>query len=207
MPMSLPSPCSPLSEFLPSPSLSNHAVFLNNTRKLSCHKFSGLKLVFIPAASLPTTKSYPPETTVLQSPILGNKEKRLYPKEGEELKGLPMKEEEQESLDFDEKDSKFQVLDLLNAVKALPFKESVDHIVRVLDKEIGVLSISDFNDVLMALVTANESDLVLKLYSGLTCYSLEPNSWTFTIMVRCHCKKKDPGEAKKSFRPDDAKRV
>ncbi|KAJ6369286.1 hypothetical protein OIU78_001616 [Salix suchowensis] len=197
MPMSLPSPCSPLSEFLPSPSLSNHAIFLNNTRKLSCHKFSGLKLVFIPAASLPTTKSYHPETTVLQSPILGKKEQRLYPKEGEELKGLPMKEEEQESLDFDEKDSKFQVSDLLNAVKALPGKERVDHIVRVLDKEIGVLSISDFNDALMALVTANESDLVLKLYSGLTCYSLEPNSWTFTIMVRCHCKKKDPGEAKR----------
>ncbi|KAJ6365801.1 hypothetical protein OIU76_030558 [Salix suchowensis] len=108
-----------------------------------------------------------------------------------------MKEEEQESLDFDEKDSKFQVFDLLNAVKALPCKERVDHIVRVLDKEIGVLSISDFNDVLMALVTANESDLVLKLYSGLTCYSLEPNSWTFTIMVRCHCKKKDPSEAKR----------
>ncbi|KAJ6765399.1 TETRATRICOPEPTIDE REPEAT (TPR)-LIKE SUPERFAMILY PROTEIN-RELATED [Salix purpurea] len=195
--MSLPSPCSPLSEFLLSPSLSNHAVFLNNTRKLSCHKFSGLKLVFIPAASLPTTKSYPPETTVLQSPILGKKEQRLYPKEGEELKGLPMKEEEQESLDFDEKDSKFQVSDLLDAVKALPCKERVDHIVRVLDKEIGVLSISDFNDALMALVTANESDLVLKLYSGLTCYSLEPNSWTFTIMVRCHCKKKDPSEAKR----------
>ncbi|KAL9374528.1 hypothetical protein Peur_034148 [Populus x canadensis] len=197
MSMSLPSPCSPLSEFLPSPSLSNHPVFFNNTRKLCCYKFSSLKLVFIPAASLSTTKSYPTETTVLHSPILGNKEQRLYPKEGEGHKGLPMKEEEQESLDFDEKASKFQVLDLLNAVKALPCKERVDYIVRVLDKEIGFFNISDFNDVLMALVTANESDLVLKLYSGLSCYSLEPNSWTFSIMVRCHCKKKDPGEAKR----------
>ncbi|KAH8484717.1 hypothetical protein H0E87_026465 [Populus deltoides] len=197
MSMSLPSPRSPLSEFLPSPSLSNHPVFFNNTRKLCCHKFFSLKLVFIPAASLSTTKSYPTETTVLHSPILGNEEQRLYPKEGEEHKGLPMKEEEQESLDFDEKASKFQVLDLLNAVKALPCKERVDYIVRVLDKEIGFFNISDFNDVLMALVTANDSDLVLKLYSGLSCYSLEPNSWTFSIMVRCHCKKKDPGEAKR----------
>ncbi|XP_065853243.1 pentatricopeptide repeat-containing protein At1g62670, mitochondrial-like [Euphorbia lathyris] len=58
-------------------------------------------------------------------------------------------------------------------------------------------SISEFNDILTALLVANESTLALKLYSDISKHGLSPDSWTFSVILRCHCDKNDVDEAKR----------
>ncbi|XVF32722.1 hypothetical protein REPUB_Repub17cG0107300 [Reevesia pubescens] len=52
---------------------------------------------------------------------------------------------------------------------------------------------------MVCLVTANEPNLALELYSNVASYglALSPNCWTFSIMIRCFCKKNNLDEAQR----------
>ncbi|OMP12150.1 hypothetical protein CCACVL1_00100 [Corchorus capsularis] len=103
-----------------------------------------------------------------------------------------------ESLNLDGKTGKFQFEDFLEKVKAIPFKGSSE-ILSIMQKEAGNWTLSDFNGLLMALVTADEPDLALELFANVaSCgLTLAPNCWTFSIMIRCYCKKNDLDEAQR----------
>ncbi|XVF29717.1 hypothetical protein REPUB_Repub15cG0146300 [Reevesia pubescens] len=103
-----------------------------------------------------------------------------------------------ESLQFDERTGRIRVEDILDKIKAIPFKDAIE-IFRIMEKDAGNWTLSDFNDLLMALVTANESDLALELYSNVASsgLALPLNCWTFSIMIRCCCKKNDLDEAQR----------
>ncbi|GFY83858.1 hypothetical protein Acr_03g0006320 [Actinidia rufa] len=94
------------------------------------------------------------------------------------------------------RNSRLRVEDLVKRIKALPTKQR-PRIVDSIETDRGFQTLSEFNDLLMAFVTADELELALKLYSNLCSYQLDPNCWTFSIMIRCYCKKNEPNEAKK----------
>ena len=103
-----------------------------------------------------------------------------------------------ESLHFDEITGRIQVVNFLDKIKAIPFKDRSE-ILSIMEKDAGNWTLSDFNRLLIALVTENEPDLALELYSNVeSCGSaLAPNCWTFSILVRCCCKKNDLDEAQR----------
>ncbi|KAL7095113.1 hypothetical protein ACP275_10G004000 [Erythranthe tilingii] len=57
-------------------------------------------------------------------------------------------------------------------------------------------TISEFNHLLMSLVSADEFELASNLKSNLSSFGLIPNDWTYSIFVNFYCKKNDPTEAK-----------
>ncbi|XP_015580555.2 pentatricopeptide repeat-containing protein At1g62910 [Ricinus communis] len=181
---------------LQSSSLGNTSVF-SKSYNGNCSKSPGSNLVFFPKLSLSTmipadkkkvSFSYPKDIS------------HLIHKQGiglvEKHNGLRIKEQKQESVKFDAKASRLQVEKLLDAIRALPFKGRTE-ILDVFGKDGEIPSISDFNDLLMALVIANELDLALNMYSDVSTLGLVPDSWTFSIVIRCHCKRNDADEAKR----------
>ncbi|KAL1804582.1 hypothetical protein ACET3Z_027650 [Daucus carota] len=94
-------------------------------------------------------------------------------------------------------DGKICELPLFHKIKALPISE------------IRFESIATFNNLLMELYMSDEVDFALKLFSN---SSVDPNCGTFSLMIRCYCKKDDPFEAhrvlnemiEKGFQPNVA---
>uniref|UniRef100_A0A2N9I1F4 Pentacotripeptide-repeat region of PRORP domain-containing protein n=1 Tax=Fagus sylvatica TaxID=28930 RepID=A0A2N9I1F4_FAGSY len=182
--------------FTIQPSLLNTHFFFSNSYRSHYSKTQHGKLVVLTTLSLSSTNP------IENSPVHGN---YLVDKN----EGLSIKQEEK-NLDFDKKTSRFQVQELVDKISALPSTERTEFLSAYLkDGDFG--TISEVNDVLMALFMAEESDLALKLFSDLSCYELEPDSWTFSIVLRCYCKKNNLDEAKqvlehmveeKGFQPD-----
>ncbi|CAA6673227.1 unnamed protein product [Spirodela intermedia] len=59
-----------------------------------------------------------------------------------------------------------------------------------------ILSISDFNEILLTAVRHGEPDSAELLFSELPAYGLSPNCWTFSIMIQHLCKENEPERAK-----------
>jgi pentatricopeptide repeat protein len=116
------------------------------------------------------------------------------------------------SINLVDSNDRFQIKDIIDSISGLPKKERTEFLsTYVKDREFR--TISDFNDLVMALFVAEEPDLALKLFSDMSSYGLEPDSWTFSIVSRCYCKKNHLDEAKrvldqmveeKGFHPDVA---
>lgn len=107
----------------------------------------------------------------------------------------PIKEEPH-SMDFDRRNTRLQVHNFVDRIRALPTSERIQ-IIHVFERERAFQNLSVFNDVLLALFIADEPDLALKLYCDISSYGMVPDSWTFSIIIKCHCKKNDPSEAKR----------
>ncbi|KDO64095.1 hypothetical protein CISIN_1g011714mg [Citrus sinensis] len=101
-----------------------------------------------------------------------------------------------ESLDLKENPRSLQAQRFVDRIKASPLKERID-IFDSIKKDGTNWSVSDFNDLLMALVMLNEQETAVKFFSEASSYGLAPNSWTFSIMIRCYCNKNDFFEARK----------
>ncbi|XP_052175312.1 putative pentatricopeptide repeat-containing protein At1g12700, mitochondrial [Diospyros lotus] len=114
----------------------------------------------------------------------------------EQQSGLAAKEKA--NLDFAKGNGGVRVRDLVARIRALPTAERT-RIVEILVAGGGFETITDFNDMLMALVTADvpELELALKLSSNLSSFGLFPNCWTYSIMIRCYCNTNEPAEAKR----------
>ncbi|XP_057972784.1 pentatricopeptide repeat-containing protein At1g62680, mitochondrial-like [Malania oleifera] len=113
--------------------------------------------------------------------------------------GLTSKDEEQEQrvdLDFDKRSSRLRVQKFVDRIRALPTSERIQY-VNVVVKDGGIGTISGFNDLLLALLITEEPELALKVFDNLPSYGVVPDSWTFSVVIRCHCKKNDPTEAKR----------
>ncbi|CAI0423791.1 unnamed protein product [Linum tenue] len=84
------------------------------------------------------------------------------------------------------------------AIRALPGRR-MSTLLANFEKDGNFGCISDFNDLLNALVAGNKLnlDLPLQLYSRLSSYGLEPDSSTFSAMIECHCKRNDVEEAER----------
>ncbi|KAF5471438.1 hypothetical protein F2P56_008228 [Juglans regia] len=97
----------------------------------------------------------------------------------------------------DPRTSSFQVPDFVGTIGSLPTEERTEFLTAYI-KDTEFRTISNFNDLLMALLIAEEPDLALKLFSDLSSYaSIEPDSWTFSIVSRCYCKKNHLDEAQR----------
>ncbi|KAA8517640.1 hypothetical protein F0562_015118 [Nyssa sinensis] len=150
-------------------------------------------------AKLPTSSRNSLRSTPSKILSLDDKTTSLCPKEVSGLinqslvqqkNALPIKEEH----NLDKSYSRLQVQDLVARIRALPNTQRIE-IIKIVERDGGFSIISDFNDLLMALVIADEPELALKLYSKLTSYGLVPDCWTYSVMIRCHCKRKEPSEA------------
>ncbi|XP_058209339.1 pentatricopeptide repeat-containing protein At1g64583, mitochondrial-like [Rhododendron vialii] len=94
--------------------------------------------------------------------------------------------------------SKLQVQNLVKRITALPTSHK-SRIIDTFQSDGGFNTISDFNDLLMAFVEADELEIALKLMSSdiSSSHGLFPNSWTYSIMIKLHCKKNHLSEAKR----------
>ncbi|CAI9758853.1 unnamed protein product [Fraxinus pennsylvanica] len=88
---------------------------------------------------------------------------------------------------------KFQ--DFLETVVAVPTSQK-NEAVDKFQREGRLRTISEFNYLLMALVTADEFELASKLKSKLSSFGLDPDSCTYSILVTSYCKTNEPNEAK-----------
>ncbi|KAM6574012.1 hypothetical protein CsatA_022339 [Cannabis sativa] len=109
---------------------------------------------------------------------------------------IPIKE----SHDFYEKPTtQLSLKPLVDEIKGLPFKEKHQIItVQKLNGDLG--TIFEFNELLLALVVAEEPYLALKLFDEMSSYGLEPDSWTFSVIIRCYCENNDFDEAESVLR-------
>ncbi|XP_062094548.1 pentatricopeptide repeat-containing protein At5g41170, mitochondrial-like [Humulus lupulus] len=105
------------------------------------------------------------------------------------ITGLPIKENQ----------TQFGLKLLVDEIKGLPFKDK-DEIIsrRKLNGDLG--TIFEFNELLLALVTAEEPHLALKLFDEMSSYGLEADAWTFSIVIRCYCENKNLDEAERVLR-------
>lgn len=79
-----------------------------------------------------------------------------------------------------------------------PSKEGTEMFITS-QKDCEIQNISEFNDLFADFVSAEELDLALRLLSNISSYGLVPNSRTFSIAIRCYCKKGDLDNAKRVF--------
>ncbi|KAI8014643.1 Pentatricopeptide repeat-containing protein [Camellia lanceoleosa] len=193
MPSSFPSLCPPstLPHFpIPFPSPKSPIFFSSH------YTTQQTKLVLF--ATLPTSTSNSSRNSSSNTLSLAKRKDILCSKQVSDSihkkNVLPTKEKS--NLDFDRKNSRLQVQDLVKRIRALPNSQRT-RIVDIMETDGGFQTISDFNDLLMALVTEDELELALKLYYNLSYYGLVPDCWTFSIMIRCYCKKNEPSEAKR----------
>lgn len=99
----------------------------------------------------------------------------------------------------------------LHQIKGLPIAQR-NEILDVIKKDNRFATIATFNNLLMELYMADEADFVLHLFSDLSSFGLEPSSDTFSLLIRCYCKKNNPFEAhrvlkemvEKGFQPNVA---
>ncbi|KAI3788598.1 hypothetical protein L2E82_01369 [Cichorium intybus] len=61
----------------------------------------------------------------------------------------------------------------------------------------SIKTLNEFNHLFMGLVLEDEADLAYKLYSTLSNYDFSADSFTFSILVHCCCKRNEPMEAKR----------
>ncbi|XP_039135814.1 pentatricopeptide repeat-containing protein At5g41170, mitochondrial-like [Dioscorea cayenensis subsp. rotundata] len=94
--------------------------------------------------------------------------------------------------------SRLHVGDLVKKVMSLPIEERVK-VLDLLDCDYRDLTVSDYNDILTALVKAREFDSAVNLFSELPSLGVSPDSWTYSVMIQCLCKKNEPDEAKRAL--------
>ncbi|KAK3015799.1 hypothetical protein RJ639_007224 [Escallonia herrerae] len=84
---------------------------------------------------------------------------------------------------------------IVDIIQELPSTRTIK-ITDIVNRNNEIQTISHFNDLLMALVRASEIESALKLYSNLSSdFEFVPDSLTYSILVKCYCKKEDPTEA------------
>ncbi|XP_074568450.1 uncharacterized protein LOC141824991 [Curcuma longa] len=92
-------------------------------------------------------------------------------------------------------------LDAVGLVKIfikLPIEERVK-ILDLFESDERNLTISDYNDILKALMKAGEYEYAVNFFSKLPCEGIAPDFWTYSIMVHCFCKKNEPDKAKQTL--------
>ncbi|KAJ0027932.1 hypothetical protein Pint_35068 [Pistacia integerrima] len=162
----MPFPYSPTSQSLQSPWLGTSFVFTNTSiRNQSHNKFQPVKLLVFATESLSTVQKQLRTLSFYSLCSNFGKQNGFSIREG------------QESLDFKEIPHGLQAQKFMDAIK-----DKTD-IFSCIKRDGRNWTISDFNDLLMALVTANELEIALKLYSEIPSYGLAPDSWTFSIML------------------------
>ncbi|GAB2300777.1 hypothetical protein Dimus_034813 [Dionaea muscipula] len=111
---------------------------------------------------------------------------------------LPTIEEDEEWPGFAERRSRLQVQQFVERIRQLPPQERLDFVGLVEENDVGLKRrVGDFNDLLLASVLADEPGLALKLFEKMPACGLVPDGWTYSIMIRCYCKKGDPDEARR----------
>ncbi|KAB1224637.1 hypothetical protein CJ030_MR2G016981 [Morella rubra] len=182
--------------------LLNCPLFFPNRYRSHCKKTTRGKLVVFATLSLSSTN--PTENADICSIDFINR------RDGAVRREVPHLINENGNQVVDGITSRFQVQDLVSTIRALPSKEKTEFLSKCLeDREIR--SLSAFNRLLMALFIADEPDVSSKLFYSMASYGFEPDSWTFSIVSRCHCKTNNLDEARrvldymveeKGFQPD-----
>ncbi|XP_004305082.1 PREDICTED: pentatricopeptide repeat-containing protein At5g41170, mitochondrial-like [Fragaria vesca subsp. vesca] len=103
---------------------------------------------------------------------------------------------EEPKLGFDEITSRLHVQSLVERIRALPTRET-SQILSIFEQDGCFKTISEFNDMLLALAVAKMPDVALSLYSQISSYCLVPDSSTFSVVITCYCEKNDLDEAKR----------
>lgn len=109
--------------------------------------------------------------------------------------GVSIKEEPN-STEFDRRNTRLRVQNFVDRIRAFPSSERIQ-IIHVFERERAFQNLSDFNDVLLALFMADEPDIALNLFCNVSSYGMLPDSLTFSVVIKCHCKKNNPDEAKR----------
>ncbi|XP_021723373.1 pentatricopeptide repeat-containing protein At3g04760, chloroplastic-like [Chenopodium quinoa] len=93
--------------------------------------------------------------------------------------------------------SKAKVKQLADEIRATPPQERSKILDSMIEKQGESKTIGYINDLLMGLVMAEELDLALKLFDEMPLHGLSPDCWTYSILIRCYCKKNLPDEGKR----------
>ncbi|XP_015961282.1 pentatricopeptide repeat-containing protein At1g62680, mitochondrial-like [Arachis duranensis] len=101
-------------------------------------------------------------------------------------------------LDFHDRTTRLHIKRHVHKITTLSSTNSKTQILRNLEKDAeSFKTSSDFNHLLMALVIAQQHEVCLILFTKLQSFKVLPNGCTFSIVIRCHCERNDPDEAKK----------
>ncbi|KAK1351516.1 Pentatricopeptide repeat-containing protein [Heracleum sosnowskyi] len=166
-------------------SLPNGPFFLNTNN----HKRPFINKLILVATLQDFTKTTSSKTTPLLSTKTQNSSDGLI-RLVEENKGVTIEQDYEKS----NLDGKICELHLLHKIKALPIAQRND-ILDVIKKDCRFETIATFNNFFLELYMADEVDFALKLFSELSNFVLVPNCGTFSLLIRCYCKKNDPFEA------------
>ncbi|XP_030517936.2 pentatricopeptide repeat-containing protein At5g39710-like [Rhodamnia argentea] len=83
---------------------------------------------------------------------------------------------------------------LAERIRALPATDRVEF-VRLLRRDGQMGSLSGVNDLLAALAMAHEPDIALQVFDEMPSHGLDPDSWTFSSAIVCHCLKNNLDDA------------
>lgn len=129
-----------------------------------------------------------------QANLLAHKNNIVQPKDNN--CGLPINEDCPKNLDYDKTASIIQVKNLVERVQVLPSKER-SKTIKIWKQNGEFETVSEFNDLLMALLFVDDSNLALKMFDEMSFHGVEADSWTLSIVIRCHCKNKEFDEAER----------
>ncbi|XP_045797471.1 pentatricopeptide repeat-containing protein At5g64320, mitochondrial-like [Trifolium pratense] len=101
-------------------------------------------------------------------------------------------------VDFKDKTTTFPIKNLVQNITSLSSSKTKIEMLQILEKNASEFqTISDFNNLLMALWIAQKSELCATMFTKLSSFHLVPDSCTYSIMIRCHCQKNEVEEAKR----------
>lgn len=87
---------------------------------------------------------------------------------------------------------------LVQRFRALP-GGGIDGFVDLMLKHGEVGNLSDFNELLAALVIAKETDIAFRLHSNMSSFGYSPDFWTRSVMINCYCDKGRLDDARQVF--------
>ncbi|XP_057534443.1 pentatricopeptide repeat-containing protein At1g12775, mitochondrial-like isoform X1 [Amaranthus tricolor] len=96
-----------------------------------------------------------------------------------------------------ENNSNAKVKQLADNISSVPPEQRFKVLESVIENLGESINIREFNNLIMGLVMAEEMELALKLFDEMSTYGLSPDCWTYSVLIRCYCKKNLPDDGKK----------
>ncbi|KAJ8484600.1 hypothetical protein OPV22_017085 [Ensete ventricosum] len=129
--------------------------------------------------------------------------------DGRAERDVPIESANEQDETCTNRDGDLNVGGLIKRIIGLPIEERVK-ILDLFESDGKSLTISDCNDILTAVAKSGDHELAISFFSELPRLGITPDSWSFSIMVECLCKKKEPDEAmrfledmvRRGFRPN-----
>ncbi|KAJ8424429.1 hypothetical protein Cgig2_010658 [Carnegiea gigantea] len=103
----------------------------------------------------------------------------------------------EENGEVEERERKRRVEWFAEKIGAIPDPERPKFVETLIERHGGLRKISSFNDLMTGLLMVQDLNLALKLFDEMPLHGVAPDWWTYSILIRYYCRKREPEEGRK----------